>query len=84
MSRSVRLAKNAERELKKIPPPTLGRIARALASLANDPYPAGCRKVVGVHDALRIRIGLYRLIYRVTPTEVTVFKIGHRANVYRQ
>ena len=75
--------RNPEHELKKIPPPSLGRIAKALVSLANDPCRACRHKVVVVHDALRIWIGLYRAIYRVTPTDVTVLKPNQRAVVYR-
>ena len=74
--------RNPEHELKKIPPPTLGRIAKALVSLANGPCRAGHHKVVVVHYALRIWIGLYRAICRVTPTDVTVLKINQRPVVY--
>ena len=84
MRRRVRVAKSAERELKTIPSPTLERIAKAIASLANDPYPSGCRKLAGVRDSFRVRIGAYRVVYRVVPDTVTVLKVAHRASVYRR
>lgn len=56
-----------------------------IESLAQDPRPAGCEKL-SAEDKYRIRQGDYRVVYQVEDDtrEVTVFKIGHRREVYRQ
>lgn len=84
MRRKVRIAKSAERELKTIPSPTLERIAKAIATLANDPHPSGCRKLAGGRDSFRVRIESYRVVYQVAPDTVTVLRVAHRASVYRR
>lgn len=84
MRRRVRIAKSAERELKSIPSTTVERIAKSIALLANDPYPPGCRKLAGVRDSFRVRIGSYRVVYQVMPDTVTVLRVAHRASVYRR
>ena len=60
------------------------RIVRAILSLAEDPRPAGCRKLSG-KDKYRIRSGQYRIVYAVQDTilVVTIVKVGHRRDVYR-
>jgi len=60
------------------------RIVRAIRSLAEDPRPAGCRKLSG-KDKYRIRCGQYRIIYAVQDAVlvVTIVKVGHRRDVYR-
>jgi len=60
------------------------RIVRAIASLAEDPRPAGCLKLSG-KDKYRIRCGQYRIVYAVQDTVlvVTIVKVGHRRDVYR-
>lgn len=60
------------------------RIVRAIRSLAEDPRPAGCRKLSG-RDKYRVRSGQYRIIYAVQDVilVVTIVKVGHRSEVYR-
>jgi len=60
------------------------RIVRAILSLAEDPRPAGCRKLSG-KDKYRIRSGQYRIVYAVRDAilVVTIVKVGHRRDVYR-
>ena len=60
------------------------RIVRAIRSLAEDPRPAGCRKLSG-KDKYRIRSGQYRIVYAVRDAilVVTIVKVGHRRDVYR-
>ena len=60
------------------------RIVRAILSLAQDPRPAGCRKLSG-RDRYRLRSGQYRIVYAVQDAilVVTIMKVGHRRDVYR-
>lgn len=60
------------------------RLDEAIESLAAVPRPPSCRKLAGTVDRYRIRVGDYRIIYRVDDAKVTVLVlvIGHRREVY--
>jgi mRNA interferase RelE/StbE len=51
--------------------------------LANDPRPAGCKKLKG-RDGYRIRVGDYRIIYQIIDhvLVVEVVALGHRKDIY--
>ena len=61
------------------------RVVDRIRALALEPRPAGCEKLAGYSDRYRIRQGSYRIVYLIDDArdEVTVFKIGHRREVYR-
>jgi len=53
--------------------------------LETQPRPSGCRKLSGSDDIFRLRLGDYRIIYRVEDEKlvVLVIEIGHRRDIYR-
>ena len=59
------------------------RIIEAICELAQNPHPAGCRKLSG-RPAWRVRIGAYRVIYEIDNADhrVLVVTIGHRRDIY--
>jgi len=61
------------------------RIIQRIRALADDPRPHGSEKLAGYVDRYRVRQGRYRVIYLIDDErrEVTIFKIGHRKDVYR-
>jgi mRNA interferase RelE/StbE len=67
-----------------IPKTVLARIVRRIRDLADDPRPAGCRKLSG-RDRYRLRQGDYRIVYAVDDSRrvVEIYKIGHRREIYR-
>lgn len=81
----VVLTTRAERELVSYPPDLHRRIIRRLETLEGDPRPPGSRKLGGKADLWRIRVGDYRIVYRVEDAVlvVLVVRIGHRRDVYR-
>jgi mRNA interferase RelE/StbE len=81
---SVVVNKKAKKELDKIPTLYARKIAEAIYSLANEPRPSGCKKLVGYNDIYRIRIASYRIIYTIQDDVliVQVIKIGSRQSVY--
>ena len=83
-SYSLRIKKSADRELRAIPQPDLGRIVRRIQGLAQGPHPAGHEKLSG-QDRYRVRQGDYRIVYAVDDAAkaVEIVKIGHRREVYR-
>lgn len=75
----------AVRELKKLTPKVRQAVSDAISALATDPRPDGVRKLSGSKDSYRLRVGDYRVLYRITDREllVLVVKVGHRRDVYR-
>ena len=61
------------------------RIVEKIAGLSGDPRPRGSEKLAGYEDRYRLRQGNYRIVYVVDDLrcELTIFKIGHRKDVYR-
>lgn len=61
------------------------RIIEAIQSLSADPRAEGCEKLAGYADRYRVRQGQYRIVYLIDNKrhEVTIFKVGHRKDVYK-
>ncbi len=61
------------------------RVIVAIQSLANNPRPSGCRKLVGSKNDWRIRVGDYRVVYEIADAirVVRVNRVRHRREVYR-
>lgn len=73
------------RQLEKLPRDVQKRVAAKLERLRENPFPEGCKKLSGVPDAWRIRVGDYRVVYQVHRGTllVLVLTVGHRREVYR-
>ena len=85
MSYAVQLEKSAARFLLRLRDAKLkARLDEAIESLRDDPRPPGCRKLAGTTDRYRVRVGDYRIVYRIDEGKVTVLVllIGHRREVY--
>jgi mRNA interferase RelE/StbE len=85
MRYTLEFTASAAREFRALDRKTQRRISTKVSELANDPLPAGVRKFQGEEDHWRIRVGDYRVIYRVEKCRVVIVivKIGHRREVYR-
>jgi mRNA interferase RelE/StbE len=61
------------------------RIVGKIAALAANPRPHGSEKLAGYDHRYRIRQGNYRVVYQIDDDacHVTIYKIGHRREVYR-
>lgn len=82
----IHLLRRAERTLRKLSPVERKRISSRIDTLADEPRPAGCVAMKGSFAGhYRIRVGKYRVIYRVEEERlvVVVVRIGHRREVYR-
>lgn len=55
-------------------------------SLARNPRPEGCKKLKGPADLYRIRVGNFRIVYRIEEDEliVLVAAIGNRRDIYEE
>jgi mRNA interferase RelE/StbE len=81
----VLLAPRAERDFRKLGPDVQKRLDPAIQALAENPRPPGCKKLDGEASLWRIRVGDYRIVYRVQDDQllVLVVKVGHRREIYR-
>lgn len=79
----VVIEKHAQKQLSKISPPDYTKVVAALKELASNPRPYGYKKLKG-RSGYRVRVGDYRIIYRIEDNILTVFilTIGHRRDVY--
>ena len=61
------------------------RIVAKIQALAANPRPQGSEKLAGYADRYRVRQGSYRIVYLIEDEqrEITIFRIGHRKDVYR-
>jgi len=85
MSYTVQLERAAQKQLAQIPQPFLDAIDQKILALENDPRPPGCKKLKG-KEGWRIRVGDYRVIYKINDSIllVLVIEIGSRKNIYRK
>lgn len=76
---------SALKAIDKLPLPIKAQVKGATESLKNNPRPAGHRKLSGGSGLYRIRSGDYRIIYAIEDQiiTVTVVKVAHRKEVYR-
>ena len=68
----------------KLPNQIADPILNAISELENNPRPQGFKKLKG-RDGYRIRIGNYRIIYKIFEKElvIDVITLGHRKDVYK-
>ena len=85
MSYEVRALPTAQKQYRKLPSGIRTRIGKQLATLADNPRPAGVVKLQGVKDRWRIRVGNYRIVYRIDEAGnvIIVLIIAHRRDAYR-
>ncbi|MGB9204665.1 MAG: type II toxin-antitoxin system RelE/ParE family toxin [Terriglobales bacterium] len=85
MPYTIEFTASALREFKALERAVQRRIAAHINELAQHPFAPGLKKLQGGQDLYRIRVGDYRVIYRVEGKRVAivVIKIGHRRDVYR-
>ena len=80
----VIVRKSVAKDLKGVPKKDVRRILSAIKSLADDPRPAGTKKLSG-QERYRLRQGSYRILYEIEDDKliVCVVRVGNRRDVYR-
>lgn len=83
---TVEFTTGAAKEIRKLDAGVRRRILSSVAALAEDPRPAGCKKLVGEQNAWRVRIADYRVLYEIHDEvlTVTVVRVAHRREVYKK
>ena len=86
MTYTLLMERQAEKDLRQLPPGMLRRIDARLLALAEEPRPRGALKLKGKEgEGWRVRVGDYRILYTVDAQQkvVKVYRIGHRREAYR-
>jgi mRNA interferase RelE/StbE len=76
---------SATREFRDLDRQLRRRITEKVIALCEDPFLPGSKKLKAEPDHFRIRVGDYRVVYRIDGKRVVIVivRIGHRREVYR-
>jgi mRNA interferase RelE/StbE len=82
---TVEFTHRAEKDFRGLSPEIQRRLASKIDALAIDPRPHGVKILAGSEDIFRLRIGDYRILYRILDDHLVILlvKIGHRREIYR-
>jgi mRNA interferase RelE/StbE len=82
---AVVFARSARKELQNLDPQIARRILKQIGALVANPRPSGVVKLEGAADLWRIRVGEWRVVYRIFDRDrlVDVIAVRHRRDVYR-
>ncbi len=81
----IEFAISVRKDFRHIPKQDAVRILKRIEGLADAPRPPDSKKLSG-NDAMRIRVGVYRIIYEIRDDVlvVLILRVGHRKDVYRR
>lgn len=81
---SIDIKHSAQNELDALDDALFARIDRKILALAENPRPAGCKKLKGYKDLWRMRIGDWRVLYIIDDDVklVSITRVAHRREVY--
>jgi mRNA interferase RelE/StbE len=82
---SIEFLRTALKELSKLPEDIQQRIAAKIEELKTNPYLPGVKALKNGDGRLCLRVGDYRVIYRIEDDKlvIIIIKVGHRRNVYK-
>ena len=81
----VTFARSARKELQTLPIDIAERVLEKIEKLELNARPAGSKKLSGSKDLYRLRVGDYRVVYKIDDNDhkVDIAIIRHRKDVYR-
>lgn len=82
---TIVFARSASKELRAFDTALALRILKRIDALAKNPRPDGVAKLEGASDLWRIRVGEWRVVFRIDDHEriVDITSVRHRREVYR-
>jgi mRNA interferase RelE/StbE len=82
---TVLQTRDVEKVMRRLPSNLVQRLDRAIRALASDPWPRGCKKLVGHENLYRIRVGDWRISYAVEDDQliVLVIEVASRGDAYQ-
>ncbi|MEA5512285.1 type II toxin-antitoxin system RelE/ParE family toxin [Crocosphaera sp. UHCC 0190] len=84
MSYHIIIPKPVQKQLDELPQKQRKRMIADIRLLADTPRPNGVKKLKGYDNSYRIRIGNYRVIYRIQDKEMLILVLSciHRKDAY--
>ena len=84
MAYRIEVTPRAQKDLRALPKRESQRIARQIDALKTDPRPTGCKKLKGREDFYRVRVGDYRVVYRIQDDIllILIVRVGDRKEIY--
>ncbi len=81
----IQIVRSAQKDIRGLPGTVRNRVVIKIYQLAQTPRPSGCEKLKGSKSSYRIRIGDYRVVYRIKEEMILieVLRAGHRRDVYK-
>jgi mRNA interferase RelE/StbE len=81
----VEVAAEVAKQLRRVPRTDVRRIYATIELLADTPRPPGAKPLKGPPGRWRVRVGDYRIIYRINDDVLLVLVLAaqHRKDVYR-
>ena len=86
MSRyTVEISRRAIKSIAALPRQDEQRVRAAIRLLADEPRPPSCVALTGEQSVYRVRVGDYRIVYKVIDARlvILIIRVGHRRDVYR-
>jgi mRNA interferase RelE/StbE len=82
---TITFARSARKELQSLPIDVAERLLKKIESLTINARPAVSKKLSGATDLWRVRVGDYRVVYKIDDNRriVDVTVVRHRREVYR-
>ncbi len=82
---NIYLEGSAEKDLKRLPSDVIKAVVKNIKQLSDNPRPANCKKLKGLKNFWRIRVGNYRIVYEIIDSSrrINVYRIKHRKDIYR-
>ena len=86
MAYQVVVEDGAARAIRKLGKDAQRQVVAKLERLAENPRPPGSKKLEGAEDLHRLRVGDYRIVYKIEDQVllVLVVRVAHRSDVYRR
>jgi mRNA interferase RelE/StbE len=79
----VLISPEAQRQFEELPRTTKGRMTKMFERLDRWPQVSGVKPLAGpLAGCFRLRTGDYRILFRVSGSDVLVFRIAHRRKSY--
>ncbi len=80
----LKILPHAQKDIGHLQNKIFNNIKDKIINLANDPRPNGAIKLTN-EDGYRIRIGDYRVLYRIEDKskEIFIYRVKHRREAYR-
>lgn len=85
MAYRVFLTSEARRNMLALPKDIVRRVDACILALGNTPRPPQTKKLKGEGGLWHVRVGDYRIVYRIEDERlvVIVIRVAHRREVYR-